>query len=107
MALQVLLVKVGTGAPSNSDGDPHGVDLVLESQQAVGDALLVAGKSNSDPFDVTVGEEEERESQGQGREVEAERKAGERDRGLCRPVVRGSSYGAWRVHTLTWSATQS
>lgn len=36
----------------------------------------MAWKTHSDPFDVTVGEEEERESQGQGRE--AERKGGER-----------------------------
>lgn len=76
MALQVLLVKVGTRAPSDSDGNPHCVDLVLESQQAVSNALLVARKSHSDPFDVSVGEEEEREGQGQGWEAEAEEKAG-------------------------------
>lgn len=65
MALQVLLVEVGTRAPSDSDGNPHCVDLVLESQQAVSNALLVARKSHSNPFDVAVGEEEEREGQGQ------------------------------------------
>lgn len=40
----------------------------------------MARKTNSDPFDVTVGEEEEREGQGQGRE--AERRAGEREGAL-------------------------
>lgn len=38
-----------------SDGDPHCVHLVLESQQAIGDALLVAGQPHPDPLNVTVG----------------------------------------------------
>lgn len=41
-----------------SDGDPHCVHLVLESQQAVGDAFLVAGQPHPNPLDVTVGEGE-------------------------------------------------
>lgn len=41
-----------------SDGDPHRVHLVLESQQAVGDAFLVAGQPHPNPLDVAVGEGE-------------------------------------------------
>lgn len=38
-----------------SDGDPHCVHLVLESQQAVGNAFLVARQPHPNPLDVTVG----------------------------------------------------
>lgn len=87
VALQVLLVKVGTRAPLDSDGNPHCVDLVLESQQAVSNALLVARKSHSNPFDVTVGEEEERVRDRTGRRGRGESRT---LRGLCGPVtVRG------------------
>lgn len=57
---QVLLVEVGAEALSDSDRNPHRVHLVLESQQAVGNALLVARKTHPDPLDVTVGGEGER-----------------------------------------------
>lgn len=83
VALQVLL---GT-APMDSDRNPHCVDLVLESQQAVGNTLLVARKTHSDPFDVSVDEEEERE--GQRQDWEAERKAGHR--GAFADLWRGTS----------------
>lgn len=52
----------GHKALSDSDGDPHCVHLVLESQQAVGNALLVARETHPNPLDVAVGGEGERES---------------------------------------------
>lgn len=82
--------------------------MVFESQQAVGNALLVARKTHSDPFDVTVGKEEERESQGQGWEAEAERKIGQRGGFEDLLKVRESSYGGgWRVRILTGPATEN
>ena len=45
-----------------SDGDPHRVHLVLEAQQAVGDALLVAGQPHPNPLDVAVRGEAEGET---------------------------------------------
>lgn len=45
----------GSARPrGSSDGDPHCVHLVLESQQAVGNAFLVAGQPHPDLLDVTV-----------------------------------------------------
>lgn len=46
----------------DSDRDSHCVHLVLECQQAVGNALLVARKAHPNPLDVTVGGEGERQS---------------------------------------------
>lgn len=57
-----ILGRWGSRPCRGSDGDPHRVHLVLESQQAVGDALLVAGQPHPNPLDVTVGPEGERES---------------------------------------------
>lgn len=42
-------------AKRGSDGDPHCVHLVLESQQAIGDAFLVARQPHPYPLDVAVG----------------------------------------------------
>lgn len=38
-----------------SDGDPHCVHLVLESQQAIGNAFLVSRQPHPNPLDVIVG----------------------------------------------------
>lgn len=53
--LQVFLAEGGARPRRRSDGDPHCVHLLLESQQAVGDALLVAGQPHPNLLDVTVG----------------------------------------------------
>lgn len=40
-----------------SDGDARGAELLLQPQQAVGDALLVAGQAHADLLDVAAGRE--------------------------------------------------
>lgn len=73
---QVFLAKRG------SDGDPHCVHLVLESQQAIGDALLVARQPHSYPLDVTVGGRETgrvRGWHGRGGQLWREVKVGRRE----------------------------
>lgn len=50
----------------DSDRDSHCVHLVLECQQAVGNALLVARKTHPNPLDVTVGGEGEKAELGTG-----------------------------------------
>ena len=47
-----------------SDGDPHRVHLVLEAQQAVGDALLVARQPHPNPLNVAVWSETGGDSEG-------------------------------------------
>lgn len=62
--LQVLLAEEVPGR--GSDGDPHGVHLVLESQQAVGNALLVARQPHPDPLNVAAGRERKVRGQSHG-----------------------------------------
>lgn len=50
-----ILGQGGLGDGWGSDGDPHCVHLVLEPQQAVGNAFLVAGQPHANPLDVAVG----------------------------------------------------
>lgn len=83
--LQVFLAEGGARRPCwSSDGDPHRVHLLLESQQAVGDALLVAGQPYPNLLDVTVGGKERGRvrgwerwaAAGGGAEVRGEKKEG-------------------------------
>lgn len=91
----------GHKALPDSDGDPHSVHLVLESQQAVGNALLVAGKTNPNPLDVTVGGEGEREL-GTGLRGREECRTQEGD--FERSCGEGGPAMAGRSHILTWAA---
>lgn len=72
----------GFEASRGSDGDPDCVHLVLESQQAVGNAFLVARQPHPNPLDVTVGEGERELGDGWGRGEDERAQRGQRpDRG--------------------------